>query len=92
MLIPPKERIVVFTVIIVNGQMEDESPTVSAILEASKLPISIVLVGNGPWDIMEEFDDHLPGSLITFSLLTFNQSEKPDTSPVQDNGRVGVLL
>ena len=49
-------------VIIADGQMEDEGPTVSAIIDASKLPLSIVLVGvgDGPWDIMEEFDDHLP--------------------------------
>ena len=50
-------------VIIADRQLEDEGPTVSAIIEASKLPLSIVLVGvgDGSWDIMEEFDDHLSG-------------------------------
>ena len=49
-------------VIIADGQMEDEDETVSAIVEASKFPLSIVLVGvgDGPWDRMEEFDDNLP--------------------------------
>ena len=49
-------------VIIADGQMEDEDETVSAIVEASNFPLSIVLVGvgDGPWDRMEEFDDNLP--------------------------------
>ncbi|KVI02503.1 hypothetical protein Ccrd_019257 [Cynara cardunculus var. scolymus] len=45
------------------GQLSpQEQNTVDAIVEASKLPLSIVLVGvgDGPWDMMKEFDDNIP--------------------------------
>ena len=70
-------------VIIADGQMEDEGPTVSAIIEASKLPLSIVLVGDGPWDIMEEFDDHLPvRKFDNFQFVDFHSSTKEAKNPV----------
>ncbi|RZC48012.1 hypothetical protein C5167_040964 [Papaver somniferum] len=42
------------------GQQEQE--TVDAIVKASEYPLSIVLVGvgDGPWDIMREFDNIIP--------------------------------
>ncbi|KAK4757091.1 hypothetical protein SAY87_007218 [Trapa incisa] len=45
------------------GQLSpQERKTVEAIVEASKFPLSIILVGvgDGPWDMMEEFDDNIP--------------------------------
>jgi len=49
-------------VIITDGQITQESATVKAVVEASMVPLSIIAVGvgDGPWNILEHFDTHLP--------------------------------
>ncbi|KAK4423892.1 E3 ubiquitin-protein ligase RGLG1 [Sesamum alatum] len=60
-----------------NGQLSpQEKKTVDAIVKASDHPLSIVVVGvgDGPWDMMQEFDDNIPARAFdNFQFVNFTE-------------------
>uniref|UniRef100_A0A175YJD6 RING-type domain-containing protein n=2 Tax=Daucus carota subsp. sativus TaxID=79200 RepID=A0A175YJD6_DAUCS len=59
------------------GQLSpQEQSTIAAIVEASKYPLSIILVGvgDGPWDVMVQFDDNIPARAFdNFQFVNFTE-------------------
>lgn len=71
-------------VIIADGQMSVELPTIDAIVTASNFALSIVMVGvgDGPWEVMEEFDDQLPQRKFdNFQFVNFHQTTRKAKNP-----------
>jgi hypothetical protein len=52
--------------IIADGQLTDDGATYEAVQKASHYPLSIVIigVGDGPWKLMYELDDHVKNRLV----------------------------
>ncbi|KAK4780772.1 hypothetical protein SAY87_016878 [Trapa incisa] len=80
------------------GQLSShEQKTIDAIIRASEYPLSIVLVGvgDGPWDMMSEFDDNIPSRLFdNFQFVNFTKimSKNMDLSRKQTEFALSALM
>ncbi|PRQ40123.1 putative transcription factor C2H2 family [Rosa chinensis] len=80
------------------GQLSpQEQRTINAIVRASNYPLSIVLVGvgDGPWDLMKEFDDNIPSRAfdnLQFVNFTEIMSKNVDLSRKQTEFALSALM
>ncbi|XP_059289940.1 E3 ubiquitin-protein ligase RGLG2-like [Lycium ferocissimum] len=81
-----------------NGQLSpQETRTVEAIVKASQYPLSIILVGvgDGPWDMMREFDDNIPARAFdNFQFVNFTDimSKNVDRSRKEAEFALSALM
>ncbi|KAF8399804.1 hypothetical protein HHK36_015675 [Tetracentron sinense] len=68
-----------------RGQLSpQEQKTVEAIVKASEYPLSIIVVGvgDGPWDMMKEFDDNIPARAFdNFQFVNFTEIMSKNVNP-----------
>ncbi|KAJ6748501.1 COPINE FAMILY PROTEIN 1 [Salix purpurea] len=74
-----------------------EKRTVEAIVKASEYPLSIILVGvgDGPWDMMKEFDDNIPARAFdNFQFVNFTEimSKNTDRSRKEAEFSLAALM
>ncbi|XP_050374365.1 E3 ubiquitin-protein ligase RGLG5-like [Argentina anserina] len=80
------------------GQLSpQEQRTIDAIVRASNYPLSIVLVGvgDGPWDLMKEFDDNIPSRAfdnLQFVNFTEIMSKNVDMTRKQTEFALSALM
>ncbi|KAL5552756.1 hypothetical protein UlMin_040157 [Ulmus minor] len=70
-----------------HGQLSpQERRTIDAIVMASEYPLSIILVGvgDGPWDMMREFDDNIPSRAFdNFQFVNFTEIMSKNVDPMR---------
>mmetsp|Transcript_64302 Transcript_64302/g.119508 ORF Transcript_64302/g.119508 Transcript_64302/m.119508 type:complete len:322 (+) Transcript_64302:60-1025(+) len=84
--------------ILADGQVQDTenclADTYAAIQDASKHPLSIVMVGigDGPWNTMRDFDDGLPArEFDNFQFVPFGEFQQEIANAGGDRTRTKVL-
>lgn len=81
-----------------RGQLSpQERKTVDAIVKASEYPLSIILVGvgDGPWEMMRQFDDNIPARAFdNFQFVNFTEimSKNMDRSRKEAEFSLAALM
>lgn len=82
-------------IIIADGQINDNDETAKAIVEASNYPLSIITVGvgDGPWRLMEVFDDSIKGRRFdNFQFVKFHDCMAQSHSKPEVNFALNALM